>query len=208
MDFCTLCTWFVFVPDVYFLYTQVTPFFLIYFYYLSKKKKNVYKTNQLHHQKNTLVTLVFLSYFRLSLSLALFYFYLLLMSNERVIFFSLSRIMFLICFWTAVYCTIHHQKAHLIMDMHFIAFFVLFSVLNFNYFLWSYMLWFPCSWSSEFCVCFNWIFIVTEKSLLPYHIFLCSTYRHVYNPLLDPLYGELWYCSCSTGKLCYLPLVS
>ena len=40
MDFCTLCIWFVFAPDVYFLYTQVTPFFfLIYFYYLSKKKK-------------------------------------------------------------------------------------------------------------------------------------------------------------------------
>ena len=39
MDFCTLCTWFVFVLDVYFLYTQVTPlFFLIYSYYLSKKK--------------------------------------------------------------------------------------------------------------------------------------------------------------------------
>ena len=34
MDFCTSCTWFVFVPYVYFLYTQVTPFFLIYFYYL------------------------------------------------------------------------------------------------------------------------------------------------------------------------------
>ena len=40
LDFCTLCTWFVFVLDVYFLYTQVTPlFFLIYFYYLSKKKR-------------------------------------------------------------------------------------------------------------------------------------------------------------------------
>ena len=38
-DFCTLCTWFVFVLDVYFLYTQVTPlFFLIYSNYLSKKK--------------------------------------------------------------------------------------------------------------------------------------------------------------------------
>ena len=39
MDFFTLCTWFVFVPDVYFPYTQVTHFFfLIYFYYLSKKE--------------------------------------------------------------------------------------------------------------------------------------------------------------------------
>ena len=37
---CTLCTWFVFVLDVYVLYTQVTPFFfLIYSYYLLKKKK-------------------------------------------------------------------------------------------------------------------------------------------------------------------------
>ena len=35
MDFCTLCTWFDFVLDVYFLYTQVTLlFFLIYLYYL------------------------------------------------------------------------------------------------------------------------------------------------------------------------------
>ena len=39
MDFCTFGTWFVYVLDVYFLYTQVTPlFFLIYSYYLSKKK--------------------------------------------------------------------------------------------------------------------------------------------------------------------------
>ena len=42
MDFCSLCTWFVFVLDVYFLDTQVTPlFFLIYSYYLSKKEKRV-----------------------------------------------------------------------------------------------------------------------------------------------------------------------
>ena len=42
MDFCSFSTWFVFVLDVYFLYTQVTPlFFLIYSYYLSKKKKKL-----------------------------------------------------------------------------------------------------------------------------------------------------------------------
>ena len=62
MDFCTLCTWFVFVLDVYFMHTLVTPplLFNIFLLLIKKKKKSCnscdHMTINIDHNNNWALT--------------------------------------------------------------------------------------------------------------------------------------------------------
>ena len=85
MDFFTLCTWFVFVPDVYFPYTQVTHFFfLIYFYYLSKKETT-------SRESSSFTSQVFFFFFFFSFNKSLCYTALFWWNFSRVSAFTFSQ---------------------------------------------------------------------------------------------------------------------